>query len=241
MSLQPKFSKTIGIFGGAGPWASAHAVMSIIQKSQWDYHAVEDDEYPELVLRSVPLKGFGAKGIEDSDLVREQLFNHFNRFAQDGIDIAVMACNSIHVFHQELQEAHPGMQIIHLPEEGAKVAALQGKQTVGIMCSESSLGDNLHKQALEKQGIETILPTVGQQQQISTLIYNVMGGNSGANEAQIFRQLSREFEEAGAQMILSGCTELSYLSQKYQADLPVIDCLHASINTALQRASAQPA
>ncbi len=235
------FSKKIGLFGGAGPWASAHAAVTIVQKAQWDYRAVQDDDYPEFVLRSVPLKGFGAKGIEDSAIVREQLFQHFNRFAQDGVEVALMACNSLHTFHHELQTAHPKMCIVNLPEEGAETAALHGYKTVGVLSSESALDDNLHKTALEAKGIKVILPTPDQQARINHLIYRVMGGNTGAEEAQIFRQLSREYEEAGAPVLLSGCTELSYLSHKFQSNVPVIDCLYVSVAKAMKLAWTEPA
>ncbi len=237
----PTFNKKIGIFGGAGPWASAHAVVNIVQRAQWDYHAVEDDEYPELILRSVPLKGFGAKGIEDAGLIREQLFHHFNRFAEDQTDIALMACNSLHTFHAELQDAYPSMEIVNLPVEGANAVAAQGHKKVGVLCSASSLDDNLHKTALEDQNIEPILPTPSQQKDINDLIHSVMAGNSGANEAQTFRRLSREFGSSGAQVLLSGCTELSYLSHKFQSNVPVVDCLYVSIARALELAVVEPA
>ena len=236
-----RFNKKIGVFGGAGPWASAHAVLSIVQRSQWDYHAVEDDEYPEIILRSVPLRGFGAEGIEEPDAVREQLFQHFNRFAQDGVDISVIACNSLHTFHTELQAMHPNMHIVNLPIEGAKAISVQGHQKVGVLGSESSLGDNLHGVALKGEGIQPILPTSDQQGRINGLIRAVMAGNTGAREAQAFRLLSSEFEGVGAQALLSGCTELSYLSHKFQSNIPVVDCLYASITKALELASAEPA
>lgn len=236
-----KFNKKIGVFGGAGPWASAHAVLGIVQRSQWDYHAVEDDEYPEIILRSVPLQGFGAKGVEDKDIVRKQLVEHFNRFAQDGTDIAVIACNSLHIYHAELQETHPDMHIVNLPVEGAKAVAAQGAERVGVFCSASSREDNLHEAALREEGINPILPTEDQQTRINGLIRSVMAGNTGAREAQAFRLLSAEFKAAGAQALLSGCTELSYLSHKFQSDVPVVDCLYASITKALELASAEPA
>lgn len=235
------FHKIIGLFGGAGPWASAHAAVTIVQKAQWDYCAVEDSDYPELILRSVPLKGFGAKGVEDKELVRTQLFEHFNRFAQDGVGVALMACNSLHVYQEELRARHPDMQIVSLPEEGAETVAAHHYQKVGVLCSESALEDNLHKAALEAKGIEVILPDEAQQKKINHLIYRVMGGNTGAEEAQIFRRLSHEFQEAGAQVLLSGCTELSYLSQKFQSDVPVIDCLYVSITKAMKLAWDEPA
>lgn len=234
------FSKSIGVFGGAGPWASAHAVMTIVQKAQWDYGAVHDDDYPAIVLRSVPLKGFGAGGVEDRTLVFEQLFCHFNRFAADRIDIALMACNSLHVFHGALQSAFPAMDIVNLPEEGAAVVASRGYRAVGVLSSDSAREDGLHQAALEARGVRALLPDADQQEKINILIRRVMGGNTGAEEAQIFRRLSREFAQAGAQVLLSGCTELSYLSQKFQSDVPVIDCLYVSLETAMRRAWTGP-
>ena len=240
MTKKRKFNKKIGIFGGAGPWASAHAVLSMIQQAQWDYNAVEDDEYPELVLRSIPLEGFGARGVENEELVKNQLFRHFNRFTEDKIDIVVIACNSLYKYYDTLQKMYPNMQIVHLPLQGAEAIQKQGYKKVGILCSESSLDDQLHRIALDKKGITPIVPTADQQKRINTLIRRVMGGNSGASEAQEFRKLSREFEAQGAQALLSGCTELSYLSHKFQSNIPVVDCLYTSLAKALQLASSGP-
>ena len=234
-----KFDKTIGILGGAGPWASAHAVMSIIQKAQWDYKAVEDDDYPELILRSVPLKGFGARGIESPEVLWQQLIDHFNRFDQDNIGIAVIACNSLYRFYSDLQDLYPQIYIIHLPEEGAKAIKRQNYQTAGVLSSASARDDNMHKIALDQQNIKSILPTQAQQDTINELIYAVMAGNSGAREAQAFRALCKDFEQSGAKVLLSGCTELSYLSHKYQSLLPVVDCLYVSLEKALYCALAR--
>ncbi len=237
--MMTRFPHKVGLFGGAGPWASAHAALTIVQRAQWDYAAVEDEDYPEFILRSVPLRGFGARGIEDRARVREQVLSHFRRFAEDGVDIALMACNSLYAFYDELQAQYPAMTIVHLPAVGADAVAQRGYKRVGLLCSQSASDDHLHTAALSSRNVDAVFPAPAQQEKINHLIYCVMGGNTGAQEAQVFRQLSREFADAGASVLLSGCTELSYLSHKFQSDLPVIDCLYEAINLTLRLASSR--
>jgi|GEM_PF-3512185 len=238
-ALKATFDKKIALLGGAGPWASAYAHTTLIHLSQWDYGAVEDADYPEILHISIPLKGFGAKGIEDPDLVRMQLRDTFNLFSQWGADLAVMACNSLHTFYDDISTMSD-ITIVHLPRTGAEVVAQRGYKKVGVFCSESALKDNLHKDALQAHGIEAILPERDQQNRINTLIKLIMGGDNTSALYQDFRKLTREFEAKGAQVILSGCTELSWLATKAQPDMPIIDCLNVALTKTLKLAARQP-
>lgn len=59
----PSPQKTIGILGGMGPSASADFVQRILRISRKQFGAVQDDEYPNIVLNSIGMKGFDENGI----------------------------------------------------------------------------------------------------------------------------------------------------------------------------------
>lgn len=229
-----QFNKKIGILGGVGPLASAHALLKIVQYAQQIYGAVEDTDYPEIFLRSVFFQGFGKKGIEDKSLIKDKLFNEFSKFSEEGVEVALIACNSLHSFYTELQILNPNIKIINLPQEGAEEIACRKYKRIAVLGSESSRYDHLHKQALEPLGIEIIPPNKSQSDLTDELIYKIMGGSVGANEIKTFQDLCTEFKNANAEAVLSGCTELSIISDISPTVIPVVDCLHQSLAKALK-------
>lgn len=234
--MQTSFNKKIALFGGAGPWASAYAQTALVRRAQWDYGAVEDNEYPDVIHISAALKGFGAKGIEDDGLIYQQLSGTFGFFGQWGAKLAVICCNSLHRHADRLQADHPDIDIVRLPESCAEEVAALGLKRVAVMCSESARADTLHPRALEKYGIEAIVSDRGQQDRVNTIIETVMAGDTTGRLFGDYRALTREFAAAGAQAIVSGCTEISYLATKTQSPLPVVDCLDAALTRTLQKA-----
>lgn len=231
------FAKKIALLGGAGPWASTYAHRLIVERAQWDYSAVEDHDYPSILHLSAPCEGFGALGIEDSKAVRAHLYGSFDLFRQWGAEIAIICCNSLHRALDNLVRDYPDIACVGLPEAGADAAAAHGLKKVAVICSESALQDNLHGKALTRHGIEAILPDRGQQDRINDIIHMVMAGDSTQKLYGEYRRLTGEFGRAGAQAIISGCTEISYLGNRAHSERPVIDCLSAAIDKGLRLAA----
>ncbi len=226
------FNQKIGLLGGAGPWASAYAHTQLVRFSQTQYGAVEDHEYPEILHLSIPFNGFGALGVENSSLVRAHLNHQISFFNQWGADVILMACNSLHEFYDDIKK-QTNAEIIHLAIEGAKAVEALGAKSAAILSSQSSLKNNLHYQACSALGIETILPNKHQQDVINNLIYRVMGGDNSQQLREEFLSLAQEFEAQGAHAILSGCTELTWVSTKVSLDIKIVDCFIAGINKTL--------
>lgn len=53
-----KVRKVIGVLGGMGPEASANLHMKILRYSQDHYGAVQDSDYPPVIIDSLTLEGF---------------------------------------------------------------------------------------------------------------------------------------------------------------------------------------
>ncbi len=237
MSIHRLFNQKIALFGGAGPWASAYAHASLVRLAQLDYGAVQDDDYPEILHVSSPLTGFDATGVRTRGGIIDQMQESFDLFTSWRADLAVIACNSLHTFHAELQARNPSITIMHLPDAGAATLAARGVARAAFMSSDSARKDKLHLLALEKAGIEPIVPTAEQQDVINTLIGQVMGGENSMVMARAYRRLGQTFADAGAQAILSGCTEISWLNAKTKPDFPVVDCLDEALKLTLTLAA----
>lgn len=60
--------KKIGVLGGMGPGSSANFYYKIIHYCQKKYQAVQDTDFPPLIIYSLPLSEFDESGIVDKDI-----------------------------------------------------------------------------------------------------------------------------------------------------------------------------
>ncbi len=182
--------KTIGILGGMGPAATAHFYQQIIAYCQTKYDAVQDTDFPKIIIYSLPLEGFDETGIINHEKVKQQLQQGIKILEKAGANFIVMPCNTIHKFHEFLQE-NSQIPILNIIEEISK--AIQG--TPFLLASESSIQDNLFP--------NTIKPSKKLQQQTTMLIEQVMKGKVNQNlKQEVINKVNDQ------QSVLLGCTEL---------------------------------
>jgi len=55
------------------PGASSNFYAKLIKYAQKEYNAVQDTDYPPILIYSLPLLGFDETGIVDGGLVKNQL------------------------------------------------------------------------------------------------------------------------------------------------------------------------
>lgn len=227
------FSKTIGILGGMGPSASAAMYQEIIQLCQEKYHAVQDTDYPKIILYSLPLVGFDETGIIDAPHVLKQLHSGIGKLVQAGCDCIVMACNTVHVFFNELQAMCP-IPIVHMVEETAQAA--MAHKLVGVLSSETTAKSGLYQQALQARGIGVIMPNTTQQKSVTNVITNVMAGAHGSGDVIVLQSVCQSMFQLGATAIVLGCTELPLVLKKAHIALPLYNAVRISSRAVLHAA-----
>ncbi|MBI3441991.1 MAG: aspartate/glutamate racemase family protein [Proteobacteria bacterium] len=203
-----KFCKTIGILGGGGPWAAAYAYTSLLRLVQNQHQAIEDDDYPNVIVYSCALQGMDAGGVRDESSTKQSLVHAIGQLREWGVDILVSACNSTHTFRDILKSGQ-GMIVVNILTSGAEAACQMKKRRVGVLCSQSSFNQHLHARALQDLGIEAIYLGREQQETVNHIIHNVMGGNE--EDGPELLQLIEELKRHGADAVMIGCTELSCL------------------------------
>jgi len=224
------FTKTLGILGGMGPSASAAMYQKIIQLCQERYQAVQDTDYPKIVLYSLPLFGFDEAGIIDAQQVVQQLHAGIAKLVVAGCDCIVMACNTVHVFYDELQAACP-VPIVHMVQETAHAAA--DHAYVGVLSSETTLKAGLYVNALQAEGVHTIFPSVSQQAVVTKVIVHVMSGTQSAADVQALKAICAGMQAHGASAIILGCTELPLVLHQAHIAAPLFDAVTIGATAAL--------
>lgn len=205
--MKKYMNKTIGILGGMGPMASSNLYKKIIEHAQQKYGAVQDFDYPPVLLYSLPMFGFNETGITDKKLVKEQLIYGVKTLEKAGSDFIIIACNTVHCFYNQMQKTVQ-IPILNMIELTAQRVAKDGYKVVGLLSSENTVALGLYQKALKKHCIEAICVNDNQQKIINNIIEHVMGGTKSEDDTAKLKKIIVDLESQGAQAIVLGCTEI---------------------------------
>lgn len=137
----------------------------------------------------------------------------------------VLLCNTAHYFYDELQNSTtipilnmPKITVEHIDSDTAII------EKVGIIATEGSIRAGIYEKYLQDFGYEVVLPTPKIQKTVNEFIYNRVKKGEKVTPSE-FSSLLNEMSLLGAQQIILGCTELSYIYEFYldTEDSRVID------------------
>lgn len=217
-------NKIIGILGGMGPEASANLYSKIIKYCQKEFKAIQDTDYPQMIIYNMALKGFDETGIVDQDLVKKQLIEGVKKLEEAGAELIIIACNTVHLFYNEMQSTVK-IPILSIIEETKKEVIRSKIKKVGIFASETTNKYNLYQKVLEKEGIKTISPNKKEQKIMNEIIEKVMGGNQSEVETNQLNKIAKNYEGKGAEAIILGCTEIPLAINQSQTKVKLFDTL----------------
>jgi aspartate racemase len=215
-------NKTIGILGGMGPSASADLYLRIIKYSQQEYNAVQDSDYPPVIIVSLAMSGFDETGIVDGILVKNQLVDGVKKLEASGADFIIIACNTVHIFYEQMQSAIK-IPILNIVEEAKKRILESGFKKVGLFSSESTNRLGLYQNNFKQSEIEIVSADDNQQKLLNNVIENVMGGKQGVEDIKILKDISAEYSKQGAEAIVMGCTEIPLAINQSQINKKLFD------------------
>ncbi len=217
--------KTIGILGGMGPAASASMVQRILAYCQQHFHAVQDTDYPPILLYSMALEGFDESGIVDKEKVLLQLIQGVKVLEQGGSSLIVIACNTVHLFLNELRK-EVSIPILNIVEETIKRAKDLKVEKVALLASQTTLQQQLYHLLLDKENIFCSFPAGTHYQDITDLILDVMSGSIQQQHKKKVVSIMHDISE-GADAIILGCTELplAISQQDAKENIMILDSL----------------
>lgn len=218
--------KIIGILGGMGPQATSEFYSKLIKICQKN-GAVQDTDYPQIVMNSLPLEGFDETGIVDEILVLNQLKKGIDTLVKAGSDFIVIPCNTVHYFIEDMRK-HSPIPILSILEETAK--QVNSTEHIGLLASETTLKMKLYQKVLDDKNIKFVVPTKFESEKITNAILLVMAGKTNGKTVL---NLIEKMKNGGADKIIIGCTELPLLleNKKIPGVLNTIDILaDATIN-----------
>ena len=199
-------TKAIYILGGMGPQASLELYRLIIDKAQKEYNAINNDDFPEIILHSIPVPDFISNKLAKDEALK-MLEDRVKLISIKKTRSFAIACNTAHLLAPDLQRL-TDVPFISIIEETAYYISQHKSTKVGILASPVTIKSNLYQTALKKYRIESITPNAKDLEYIEQAIRAVISGNDLTSHKVKLLQISNKLFDQGAEQIILGCTEL---------------------------------
>lgn len=201
--------KKLGVIGGLGPMATAYFLQLITQMSD----AKCDQEHMEILLHSKPQIPDRTRFIlgQSRESPLPQMIEIGIDLKSQGAEVIAVPCVTAHYFQEKLED-EIGVPILNAIRETA-LCLREGKiRRAGILATDGSLKSGLFQKAFREQGISHVLPDPWGQRAVMEMIYqNIKAGRPA--DPEMFRRVSDSLFDAGAQVVLLACTELSLVKR----------------------------
>lgn len=207
MGRNEKVMKTnmIGIIGGMGPQASVELYRLIISQARHRYGAWDNDQYPEVVIDSVPVPDFLAdtQKLEEAAMILE---DRVKRLTVYGATTITLACNTACILSNRLQK-QTDKPLISVVDEVVN-DVVRKSTNVLLLASPTSLRLGLYQLALSRYGISFVVPRRKEFRELAYIIRGVLGDEKREVLMHKLVRLAERSLDDTIDGVVLGCTEL---------------------------------
>lgn len=218
--------KKLGIVGGLGPESTLYYYRIFIDMCR-EIKELEGG-YPELVIYSVNMKeilAFRERGREDA--AQTKLMEAITSLHSAGADFAIIACNAMHQYYDEIVNKSP-IPLISIVNETCKEIARLGLIKVGLFGAAPTMKTGFYQKVFSEKGIDIAIPSDDEQTYISDKVVGELAKGVFLDEtrSEYLRIARRLINERSIQGLILGCTEIPLLLDKSQEEklgIPLFD------------------
>ena len=222
----------IGVLGGMGPQASAEFYRVLIDKARHMYGAHNNNDYPEILIDSVPVPDFLAD-TQKQDIAAQILEDRIRRLTKYGVDVLTMACNTACILNDYLQQK-TNVQLISIVDEVVK-RVVKDQIRVMLLASPTSLRLGLYQLALARYGISYCVPPEREYKELEMIIRGVIDGEDRQIlMKKLIKLTEQQLSKHPIEGIVLGCTELPLIFP-LNFRLPVYSSLSILADSLLKR------
>jgi len=213
-------TRTIGVIGGMGPLATADLYRKIIEETP----AERDQDHLHVIIDADPaIPDRTAALLDGGPDPRPRLIAAARRLETAGAGLLIIPCNTAHAFLPDIEAAVTIPALNMVREAAARIAgAAPGATRVGVLATAGTVRTGLYGRALAAHGLAAIYPDAAGQDEVSAGIAEVKGGHP---EAAIdrFVEIARALADAGAEVLIAGCTEIPIVLTQPMVSRPLVD------------------
>lgn len=212
--------KTVGVMGGMGPDATVDFMAKVIALTD----SGRDQDHVHMIVDQDPSVPNRQEAIRNgSTEVTHALGAMAKRLEDAGADFLVMVCNTAHVFLDEVH-ATTGIPFISIVDESVREIdrVCPDARKVGVMATDGCLRTNIYQDAVVASGRQALEPESEELVELMRLITEIKAGNQGEDIASGMQALANALVDKGADVIISGCTEIPLVFDGENCKVPVI-------------------
>lgn len=224
-------NQAIGILGGMGPDASARLYQVMIDMARSEFGVRKNEEYPELVIHSIPVPDFIAdmSKAEEATFMLKQRVRDLSKLK---LACMALACNTAHTTLVDLQQ-ETDVPFVSIAEVVADEAKKRGYFKVGLLASPTTVYAGIYESELRTQNIETVVPNSGQIEDLGKIIEGIVAGEFKPAKKRLL-VIADSLKKRDVEAIVLGCTELPLVFPKNYS-LPVLDSIELLARALLKR------
>lgn len=198
--------KKIGIIGGLGPDSTLDYYRGIINYFRTN---TDDLNYPEILIYSLNLSDFMLLVSKKRDYLVKWLLEKINVLCKADVDFIAIASNTPHIIFDELKEQSP-VPLISIIEETMDYIKSHGFKKVGLLGTQITMGTDLYKKPMKKNGISIFIPGKEDQIIINDKIFAELeiGIIKQETKDYFLSHIQQMIDDHDIEALILGCTEL---------------------------------
>jgi len=220
-------AKTIGILAGMGPRSTAPFVDLVVDECQRQYGAVDDEEFPPMMIYALPAPFYLDRAIDHVALCAA-IAAGLRRLASTGVALIAMPCNTAHIYFRDLAAAIdvPLLNMVDLALQALPAGAGQ----VALLATRPTAAARMYQDALERAG-RAVYWNETLQARVDRLIQAIKSAPDRRAAVEIWKDVLVTLTANGVDTALLACTDLNAVRKAVDAPLALVDataCLAAA-------------
>ena len=202
-----------------GPEATIDLFTKIVRSTK----ASKDQDHLRIIIDNNPAIPDRQKAILENGVSPVKLLVETARNLESaGADFIVMPCNTAHYWIEDIRRA-VRIPVVDMIRETAQEIArtYPSLRTVGILAATGTVRSGLYQKSLSRLRISCLSPAEDDQLTLMDVIYSVKAGDF--SKRRIAAEVAGRVVTAGAEAIISGCTEIPLVLKTGDLSVPLID------------------
>lgn len=211
--------KLIGILAGMGPRSTAPFIEQVIDECQLQYGAKYDEEYPKMMIYSLPTPFYIDKPI-DHGLMKKTIIEGLKRLEEIGVDFIAMPCNSAHIYYEELRDSI-NVKLLDIVEETINRVPFKS-QRITMFSTSTTYNSLIYQKGIERSNHEFIFKD-NWQLKINTLIQSIKLDKKNDKNIKVWNELLEDIRVEQIENVIVACTDLNAVLEHSKYPINIID------------------
>ena len=130
--------------------------------------------------------------------------------------------------------------ILNIVKETVKKVKKDKLSKIGIIGTKATIKLGLYEEELRLLGIDTINPTLKEQETLTKIIVNILKGDKNKEDIKKIKKIFQRFKKEKAEGIILGCTEFPLLIKQKDTNIKLFDTIKILAKSVVECNVSQP-